>query len=242
MGKIINKQKLHESQLSEDAIRSNPLYGLIATLSSTNKYDNLLTKIRDITIKVNGLEALFMKSDQEEVIVKNISILAYVTIAIFRAITFPFSSDIVLNASVEQKDHLHICCDIVNFAFKALATQLQNTLVDVTFLNSEVERLREQRKQELMSAYKVDEEERQLQMVLKKIGVKNWTDILNDDDDIKSDEQRNAENPPMPVKKDEYEEEKDYVYATYKGENDDGDHYNDQDDEDQFVSIESYDD
>jgi hypothetical protein len=247
IGKIVNKQKLDETQLSEDAIRSNPLYGLIATLSNTNKYDKLLANVRDIVTHVKGIESMFMKSDKEDVIVKNISILAYVTIAIFRSILFSTNSantfsDIVYSSTVEQKDQLHVCCDIINFSFKALATQLRNTLVDVTFLNSEVERLREQRKQELMAAYKVDEEERQLQMVLKKIGVKNWTDILNNEDnDMKSDEQRSAENPPMPVKKDEYEEEKDHVYATYKGENDDEDQYNDHDDEDQFVSVESYD-
>jgi len=247
IGKIVNKQKLDETQLSEESIRSNPLYGLIATLSNTNKYDKLLANVRNIVTNIKGLESLFIKSDKEDVVVKNISILAYVTIAIFRSILFSTTSgntfsDIVYSSTVEQKDQLHVCCDIINFSFKALATQLQNTLVDVTFLNSEVERLREQRKQELMAAYKVDEEERQLQMVLKKIGVKNWTDILNNEDnDMKSEEQRSAENPPMPVKKDEYEIEKDHVYATYKGENDDGDQYNDQDDEDQFVSVESYD-
>lgn len=247
IGKIVNKQKLDETQLSEESIRSNPLYGLIATLSNTNKYDKLLANVRDIITNVKGVESMFIKSDKEDVIVKNISILTSVMIAIFRSILLSTTSgntfsDVVYSSTVEQKDQLHISCDIINFSFKALATQLQNTLVDVTFLNSEVERLREQRKQELMAAYKVDEEERQLQMVLKKIGVKNWTDILsNEDDDIKSDEQRSAENPPMPVKKDEYEIEKDYVYATYKGENDDGDQYNDQDDEDQFVSVESYD-
>jgi hypothetical protein len=144
--------------------------------------------------------------------------------------------DITIIKEPKQKARLQFVAAIVNCAFQSLSRQYRNTLVDVSFLNSEVEKLREQRKQELMAAYKADEEERQLQMLLKKIGVKNWADILNNDDGLVSDDQIAADSPSANVKKDEYEEEKDYVYMAYKGDNDDADET-----EEDFVSLEAYD-
>jgi hypothetical protein len=116
-----------------------------------------------------------------------------------------------------------------------LKTQLQNTIVDNDLLKMSVEALREKRKQELINAYKVDEEERELQKQLKKLGLQNWADILTGEDDIVSEDVI-ASTKLTSVVKDEYEEEKDFVYSTYKGENADDDEV----DED-YVSYESYD-
>jgi hypothetical protein len=99
-----------------------------------------------------------------------------------------------------------------------------------------VEALREKRKQELIDSYKVDDEERELQKQLKKLGLNSWADILTGEDDIVSEDVQ-ASNNVKSVVKDEYEEEKDYVYSTYKGENAD-----DNEADEDYISYESYDD
>jgi regulator of replication initiation timing len=143
--------------------------------------------------------------------------------------------DLLQTVSPVQKDNIKLSCDIVSILVSSLKKQLENTIIDNDALKMSVEALREKRKQELIDAYKVDDEERELQKQLKKLGLDNWADILTGEDDIVSEDVKQSNNVQSVVK-DEYEEEKDYVYATYQGENADDDEV-----EEDYVSYESYD-
>jgi hypothetical protein len=241
LGKIVNKQKVNDSEINEEMLRSNPLFAIMANASNNANYDVVLKNIRNTTLTMKNVDLLHFEANNEEMVIKNISVLAFFTLQLFNNIlqsanTTVTLSSLTINPDIRTKERLQFVASIVNYGFTALGTVLKNSLVDIQFLNNEVEKLREQRKQEVMAVFKKDDEERELQKILKKIGVKNWADILNHDDDMKSEEQIAAENPHVNVYKDEYELEKDYVYANYKGDNDDADEV----DED-FVSMEAYD-
>jgi len=246
LGKICNKQKLTEKMLSEESIKSNPIYAIIASVTSNKNFDSLAPRLKSVLAITQHIEKLYIETTDADMIVKNISILAYMTFFIFKQLLLqPISKDgkaskhtlkeVVQAISPADKDNVKITCDIIGLLFSSLSSQLKNTIIDNDALKMSVEALREKRKQELINAYKVDEEERELQKQLKKLGLDSWADILTGEDDIVSEDVI-ASNNVKSVVKDEYEEEKDYVYSTYQGENADDDEV----DED-YVSYESYD-
>ena len=242
LGKILNKQKLTEKMLTEELIKENPIYGIIASITNNKNYDNVVPKLKNVIKLVDNVSNLYIETTDEDMIVKNISILSFITFIILKELLINTLSnktdniiEIIKSVSPIEKDNIKITCDIVGLLVSSLKTQLQNTIVDNDLLKMSVEALREKRKQELIDSYKVDEEERELQKQLKKLGLQNWADILTGEDDIVSEDVI-ASTKLTSVVKDEYEEEKDYVYSTYKGENADDDEL----DED-YVSYESYD-
>lgn len=242
LGKILNKQKLTEKMLTEESIKANPIYGIIASITSNKNYDNVIPKLKNTIKLVDNISKLYIETTDDDMIVKNISILSFVTFTILKQLltnTLSYQTEslkeIIKVASPVEKDNIKITCDIVGLLISSLRTQLQNTIIDNDLLKMSVEALREKRKQELIDAYKVDEEERELQKQLKKLGLQNWADILTGEDDIVSEDVV-ASTTLTSIVKDEYEEEKDYVYSTYKGENADDDEI-----EEDYVSYESYD-
>lgn len=250
LGKVVNKQKLNitNDEINEETLRANPLFAIIASAANNKNFELVLQNIRETTLTLKQPSFMLFDAHTDDLVIKNISLMAFVLIKLFNTILYSaYSAKTssllevnigVVSNDVKTRERLQFAASIVNYSIQSLVTMLKNTLVDVQFLNSEVEKLREQRKQELIALYKTDDEERSLQMQLKKIGVQNWADILNNDDGIKSEEQMIAENPPVnPAPKDEYEVEKDYIYSVYKGDNADDDI-----EEDEFVSLEAYDD
>jgi len=243
LGKILNKQKLSEKMLSEESIKENPIYGVIASITNNKNYDDVIKNVKTVLSLLEKLDKLYIEVANDDMIVKNISILALVTFTIFKQIllrTLGMNDkntmmDLLQTVSPVQKDNIKLSCDIVSILVSSLKKQLENTIIDNDALKMSVEALREKRKQELIDAYKVDDEERELQKQLKKLGLDNWADILTGEDDIVSEDVKQSNNVQSVVK-DEYEEEKDYVYATYQGENADDDEV-----EEDYVSYESYD-
>jgi hypothetical protein len=139
--------------------------------------------------------------------------------------------------NIVMQDNMKMTCTIVYFVLEKLAMALQNTLVEPSKLKKAVEELRERRKQELIASYKVDDEERQLQITLKNMGLESWADILTGNEQDKNE-------PPTDLAithhKDEYDMAKDEMYETFKGEHNDM-YEDDEDDEDVMVSYEAYD-
>lgn len=246
-GKILNKQKLTEKMLSEESIKTSPIYAIIASVTNNKNFDALVPKLRQVLDITKHIDKIYVETDDNDVIVKNISVMAYITFVIFKVMLLqPVNNDnntkahslkeVLKLVKPIEKDNVKIVTDIIAVLVSSLSTQLKNTIIDNDALKMSVEALREKRKQELIDSYKVDEEERELQKQLKKLGLDSWADILTGEDDLVSEDVQ-ASNNVKSVIKDEYEEEKDYVYSTYKGENADDDEV----DED-YVSYESYDD
>lgn len=242
LGKILNKQKLTEKMLSEESVKNNPIYGIIASITNNKNYEKIIPKLKGIITLVSDVQKVYMETTDDDMIIKNISILTFITFTVFKQLllntlntnTSTDIKSIIQTNNPIEKDNIKITCDIVSILISSLRKQLQNTIVDNDALKMSVEALREKRKQELIDAYKVDEEERELQKQLKKLGLENWADILTGEDDIVSEEVL-ASNQLKSIVKDEYEQEKDYVYATYKGENADDDEV-----DEEYVSYESY--
>jgi hypothetical protein len=146
-------------------------------------------------------------------------------------------TSLTVDATIKDKENLKLTCDIVNLLLTNLANYLKNTIADPSELKLSYEKLREMRKEDEIAKYKVDDDERELQMQLKKMGHSNWVDILNPDEDFEmSEEQQTVLNPTQKTY-DEYDMEQAEVYNSYKGENADGDDDNDDD----YVSYEAYD-
>jgi hypothetical protein len=107
---------------------------------------------------------------------------------------------------------------IVNHIFKSLHEYLTHNVVEVDVVLKKVEQLREQKKQAMMSAYLVDDQERQLQIQLRNIGLETWSTVF--------DRLKNVDINTLANQK---EENENYNMADYRGENDDGDNDEDND-------------
>lgn len=248
LGKIVNKQKF-TGDITNDEVRQNPLFIILSSVTNNKNYDVIVKKLKEnLNELVPKSKSLYFESNQEDMVIKNVSLLAYILIATLKKLlALSTSSDslsnvnlftILTDSSIIKKENMSLTADIIVFLVNKLHEYLKNTVVDNEALKMSVEKLREQRKEEELSKFKLDDEERELQMQLKKMGLKGWADILNGDDMLTEDmseEQHSIMNPKVVVK-DEYEQEKDEIYNYYKGENDDADEV----DED-FVSYEAYD-
>jgi hypothetical protein len=244
LGKILQKQKLTEKMLSEESIKSNPIFAIIASVTNNKNFDIIVKRLKQVLDVTKNIDKVLVETDNNDIVVKNISVMAYIMFVTFKLLLVqPVNDDnstkhilkeVLQTHNPIEKDNIKIVCDIVNVLLSSLKVQLENTIIDNDALKMSVEALREKRKQELINAYKVDDEERELQKQLKKLGLNNWADILSGEDDIVSEDVVAANNVQS-VMKDDYELEKDHVYSTYKGENADDDEV-----DEEYVSYESY--
>ena len=236
LGTVCNMKKLAREVNDEISLRQDPLYSIIVSVTNNKNYEQVLRQTREVLTMMSGVDALYFTNENDvtnDVIVKNVSLLAYILV---EACLFILTQGSGNKTTMIEQDNMKISCMIVYYILEKMASSLENTLVDSTKLKKAVEELRERRKQELIASYKVDDEERQLQITLKNMGLDNWADILTGNDDEKNEP--SIQNTMS--QKDEYDMAKDEIYATFKGEHDDfyGD---DEDDEDVMVSYEAYD-
>lgn len=240
LGSIKNVKKLSKEITDETALRNDALFSIIVSVSNNKNYQSILQHLLEPMVVNKAIEHIYFRTDDEEVIVKNVSLLAYIFITSLQSLLKKTHAShdklLISDQNVVVQDSLKISCMVVYHIFEKLAGALSNTLVDPSKLKKAVEELRERRKQELIASYKVDDEERQLQITLKNMGLENWADILVGDD--------NEQNEPIVqqslYQKDEYDMAKDEIYETFKGEHNDN-YEDDEDDEDVMVSYEAYD-
>lgn len=115
------------------------------------------------------------------------------------------------------KEHLDTRClklsyMIVNYIFKSLYSYLNNNVIEVDAVMKKVELLREEKKQTMMNAYLVDDQERQLQIQLRNIGLETWSTVFD-----------RLKNVDINAYTNQQDENVNYNMADYRGENDDGD-------------------
>jgi len=255
LGKIVNKQKISEEMMKDETIKTDPLYMIIASVSANKNYDAVLAQFKQLLTTLNGFDLLYFNNStaihNNDLILQNVFLFAYLVTILFKSLLFMTLStnnkiqtfhmlsitSLTVDATIKDKENLKLTCDIVNLLLTNLANYLRNTIADPSELKLSYEKLREMRKEDEIAKYKVDDDERELQMQLKKMGHSNWVDILNPDEDFEmSEEQQTVLNPTQKIY-DEYDMEQAEVYNSYKGENADGDDDNDED----YVSYEAYD-
>lgn len=242
LGQVVNTKKLAKKFNDEDALRNDTFFSIVASVSNNANFTHILTGIKAIMPQLNKMEELYFEVANDEIIVKNILLLSYAFITFLNTILrITFDKDVKVALQEQEviiQDNLKLTATIVNYILTSLTQYLQNTIVDASKLKKTYEELREKRKQELIAAYKVDDEERQLQIALKNMGLTNWADILTGDDSEVTEPI--LEDAPLVPKFDEYDAAKNEIYESFIGEHDDmygeGD-----DDEDVMVSYEAYD-
>lgn len=243
LGAIRNLKKMNRevgNSTDEMALRNDPFYSIIVSVSNNKNFQPILQLLNNPISTSKMIDHLYFNIDEEEIIVKNISILAYVLVSTLQTLLkdakITHDKFSLTEQNIVLQDNMKLTCMVVYLLVEKLASALNNTLVEPSKLKKAVEELRERRKQELIASYKVDDEERQLQITLKNMGLDNWADILSGQDE--------EQNEPLPsstvYQKDEYDMAKDEIYATFKGEHNDM-YGEDDDDEDVMVSYEAYD-
>lgn len=242
IGQVVNTKKMAKEISDEDAFRSDPLFSIVASVSNNKNFAHVLPKMKALIPQLNKIEGLYFEESNDDIVVKNTLLLSYAFISFLNnMLKITFDKDVkaaLQEQEVVLQDNLKLTATIANYILTSLSHYMQNTIVDASKLKKTYEELREKRKQELIAAYKVDDEERQLQIALKNMGLTNWADILTgDENEVTEPILEDAAQMP---KIDEYDAAKNEMYQSFIGEHDDmygeGD-----DDEDVMVSYEAYD-
>jgi hypothetical protein len=149
--------------------------------SMVTRGDLDISKWTNVLMKDVG--SLWLEND----VTKNISILSFMYVKIMYDILMITAAPdakseaelfmALLSSSEEKKGMISLVSRFVFENIKALLDCIRTNDVDVSSVRQKVEELRELRKQELINMYKIDDEERQLQMTLRKIGVDTWYDV-----------------------------------------------------------------
>jgi hypothetical protein len=207
----------------ETKAKTDKFFILIESISNNTKILNLKPKINELLNKyIKNIHLLFIDSvNNNNIIIKNISILAY--------LLFDLLNQFITLAG-KDTDNIKVLCNIVNYIISLLVNKLINNDSNIELLKKSIEELREKRKQDLMDLYDLSDEERALQMLLKKIGITAWNDTGSNQDQQK--DKTIKQDTPLDIDiskiKNQQEEDENYELKGYQGENDDGD---DNDDE-----------
>ena len=206
-------------KIDEDKAKLDPFLIILESVSKNKKLQGLKTNIDEIiNIYLKNIDNVFLESKNEDIIIKNVSILAYILIKILHKI---------LLIKTDDNDIMKVICSIVNYLIFICVKTLKNNDNNLEILKKSIEQLREKKKQELMNAYAVSEEERELQMMLKKLGLSNWSDTGAEDS-----QKETKKTQPIIENIIEYgnqkEEDENFDMTKYQGENDD-DNYDDDD-------------
>lgn len=249
LGKIINKKPLSEEQIKK-ADESPELQLLVSFLRNKDISHETLNVVFQAGWKNIG--SLWFFKDQ----VRQINTITYVLVRFLYSMMYitaypdvNVSSikmedeqsmlQMLLSSSKETKDKMQLVSNLAMFILKDLRNYLTRNDPNIQSVKKRIEELREKRKQDMISKYKMDDEERELQMALKKLGLSTWYDVGGDDDSGKDKYHTPASKEAgADIMKMVNQQEEDMNYSTkaYIGENADQDEV----DED-FASHDVYD-
>jgi hypothetical protein len=183
---------------------------VLETLTKDTKFMALKPQIYAILKYTKKINLLNFDSDKsEDLITKNVSVLAYIIITLF--------DDIVKLSS--KNTNIFMFLQLLIFE---LVKKLKDNDNNLDLLKKSIEELREKKKQALLDAYNQDDEERELQMLLKKIGITAWADTGAEKPDVNLDED-------LSKIKNQEEEDENYKLKGYKTANGDDLDLNDDD-------------
>lgn len=133
--------------------------------------------------------------------------------------------EISLTSTGLQKQKASLYADLVYLLIEQLITIVTENMIQTSAVSKKVEELREKKKESLMAMYKADDEERQLQMVLKKIGVDSWHDVGTEADEYVDMAAGVWQGQDISKVQNQREEDENYKIGDYPGENGDADEY-----------------
>lgn len=217
--KLVDKYKVTKYDKDERFIE------LLTSASNNRRFLALKPIMNDIVTKYSSKDFTFDSKDNNNI--KQLSLLSYLLLEYYIQICLAPTSIKQISAldisqiSEGDKDLMQLSANLVVYLIDKLCTKLKTNDNNIDTLKGEIEILREKRKQELMSRYKTDEEERALQMQLKKMGMKDWSEIGNVAEDMTPPEE--PTNTHIKT-----EEAENLMMNTNQGENNEDD-YNDDD-------------
>jgi hypothetical protein len=192
VNKLIDEYKVKDNKKSTSP-QVEMFLNILQSASTNNDFRNLKPLYKQVLKEYkNHIDSLSLPNTGNKNI-KKLSILSYVLIDFFSNICLaPINNKLgetTINITSQMslfnfsqykhstKSCLQLSANIVTYLISILCTKLQRNDNNIESLKSEIEILREKRKQDLMNAYKSDDEERALQMQLKKIGLTDWTEV-----------------------------------------------------------------
>ncbi len=203
---------------------------LLSIIKNKNFSQNLIKNI--INISLNDVKTLWFQNKT----IENIILLNYIFMKICYCILNKFVDEswdkydiyenIHLNNSIDL-DKFKLVCNLINILLIKYYNDIYNIDTNIKDITQENEILREKRKQDLMDKYKVDDEERSLQIELRKLGYGNWEDVgvnIQDTSEFieKTDKDIYPDKEQQPIiNKEEEENYKLNDYAGHENENND---------------------
>jgi hypothetical protein len=119
------------------------------------------------------------------------------------------------------KQRMALMAHLIHDSMVMLVDAVLDNDIDVSHIRKKVEELREQRKQDLISLYRIDDDERQLQMTLKTMGVATWFNVgpTADEDTTIDLLQPDPQQISLTENRNKMQEEENYNMGDYQGEN-----------------------
>uniref|UniRef100_A0A6C0BE54 Uncharacterized protein n=1 Tax=viral metagenome TaxID=1070528 RepID=A0A6C0BE54_9ZZZZ len=198
MGRIVNQYKFAKPK--ED----NPFYNILVNITKNSEVQSLLPQLRE---QLQTIKTVFVESHNEETnVVKNIALLTNEIVKFLKYFITLAERNKINNVGKI------LIANICDFVLQKLYESLNNNVFDINGVLKKIEDLREESKQQKMNAYLADDEERQLQIELRNMGVENWSNIF---DRIKNKDISDIVN--------HQDENANYMIGNYMGENADDD-------------------
>lgn len=175
-------------------------------INNVIKNDAFLDEFRLLDLSIDKTVFIDTSSDGEKNAIKNIAIsMSHFMKVLKLIIEMPVKKGLDARCLI-------LSYSIVSYIFKSLYIYLNNNVIEVDAVMKKVELLREEKKQTMMNAYLVDDQERQLQIQLRNIGLETWSTVFD-----------RLKNVDINAYTNQQEENANYNMTDYRGENDDGD-------------------
>lgn len=243
LAQIINKKKII------DDTGENNFVNLLDSLQLNSEYDNILIKLKVVFLgSLNNISNLFFNTDDDTLLIQNISVLMYLFIQILISILYitvnddynitQIKSSTLQLLTINQKKLLTLSSSIIFYLFDDLIKFIILNDTDNDKIKKSIEELREKQKQEMIKFYSLDDEQRKLQIQLKKIGLDFKLDIPDDlnkeDKEIVNISTENIQN--IQEYQNTQDDNENYNIGAYLGDNDDGDNI----EEDSYANNDDY--
>ncbi len=158
-----------------------------STFLSNEGFDKSI--IKDIyNACMNKIDVLYFEND----VIKNVTFLNYVLIQfLYNILVGTIKDKPLLSSTLDEnllftahmssntitKGNISMVCDFINSVISSLFKTVSLNDLNINNINKRIEELREEKKQVLITKYRKDDESRQTQMALRKLGANNWEDV-----------------------------------------------------------------
>jgi hypothetical protein len=213
-----NDSKLHRMVLHNFLVNKLPLQvskWINGIANSTDELDKTVRSNTDVRELLNDSWP-FVKVFADTIVVSGAEDECIKDIIMLLDSLFVFLTHLSVTAGENMRSpNIKLVHTLIDTMITKMHEYYQNNIFDNKDVLKNIEELRELKKQSMMDAYAVDDEERTIQIQLRNIGVTNWQSIF--------DRMKNVDLTDMNAQR---EENENYRMGDYAGENDEADEIN----------------